>query len=137
QIDHYNKSMGAVDLCDQLLQPYSSGRRSLAWFKKFGLHMNDRMTLNAYKLYKNTRGNNYKKTSMEFNTEVASQLLKKYNPGAKTIIEKREKFIKDRRDARLATKRRRQQAERAAAVAAAGADQAGRVDPPPPVARPA
>ncbi|CAL4242968.1 unnamed protein product, partial [Meganyctiphanes norvegica] len=91
------------------------------WFKKFGLHMDDRMTLNAYKLYKNTRVNNYKKTFMEFNKQVASQLLKKYNSGAKTIIEKSEKFIKDRHDARLAIKQARQQAERAAA----GADQAG------------
>ena len=69
--------MGAVDLCDQLLQPYSAGRRSLAWFKKLGLHMIDRMVLNSYKLHMNTHVDTYKKTSMEFIIDVVSQVLKK------------------------------------------------------------
>ena len=43
--------MGAVDKCDQLLKPYSSGRKCLAWFKKLALNMIDRMVLNAFKVF--------------------------------------------------------------------------------------
>ena len=67
--------MGAVDKCDQYLKPYSSGRKCLAWFKKLGLHMIDRMVLNAFKVFKNTRQGD-KRTLLDFTQEVAKDILK-------------------------------------------------------------
>ena len=67
--------MGAVDMCDQMLEPYASARKTLAWFKKLGLHMIDRMTLNAFKVFGNTR-QGYIRTLLEFTREVVNELLK-------------------------------------------------------------
>ena len=47
QIERYNKLMGSVDLCDQLLQPYDPSCKSHAWFKKLGIHFFLRMFINA------------------------------------------------------------------------------------------
>ena len=68
--------MGAVDKCDQYLKPYSSGRKCLAWFKKLGLHMMDRMVLNAFKVFKNTRRLRDKRSLLDFTREVAKDILK-------------------------------------------------------------
>ena len=53
QIQKYNEFMGSVDKADQLLKPYAFQRKSLAWFKKLGLHFIDRMVFNSYIVYKN------------------------------------------------------------------------------------
>ena len=67
--------MGAVDKCDQLLKPCSSGRKCLAWFKKLALHMINRMVLNTFKVFKNTRQGD-KRTLLDFIREVAKDILK-------------------------------------------------------------
>ena len=77
-IDSYNQYMGSVDQADQLLKPYSSGRKSLAWFKKLGLHFIDRMLLNAFIIYKNQHTEAYKKKRLlDFIKEVSTELLMK------------------------------------------------------------
>ncbi|MPC28607.1 PiggyBac transposable element-derived protein 4 [Portunus trituberculatus] len=50
-IQRYNEQMGAVDIVDQLLEPYDLTRKSTAWFKKLGIHMVSRMVLNARIIY--------------------------------------------------------------------------------------
>ena len=67
--------MGAVDMCDQMLEPYASACKTLAWFKKLGLHMIDRMILNGFKVFANTR-QGYIRTLLEFTREVVNELLK-------------------------------------------------------------
>ena len=52
-IEKYNQYMGGVDRADQLLEPYDSSRKSLAWFKKLGLYLITRMVLNSFLVYKN------------------------------------------------------------------------------------
>ena len=66
--------MGAVDMCDQLLKAYTSHRKSLAWFKKLGLHMVDRMLLNAFIVYKNTR-EHCNLRLLDFTKKVAEEIL--------------------------------------------------------------
>ena len=79
--------MGSVDQADQLLKPYSSGRKSLAWFKKLGLHFIDRMLLNSFIIYKNQHPVAYgKKRLLDFIKEVSTGLLMKYSKAAREML---------------------------------------------------
>ena len=87
--------MGSVDQADQLLKPYSSGRKSLAWFKKLGLHFIDRMLLNAFILYKNQHPQSYKKKRLlDFIKEVSTGLLMKYSKAASEMLNQYERTRK-------------------------------------------
>ena len=86
-IDEYNNLMGSVDKADQLLEPYAFERKSLAWFKKLGIHFIFRMLLNSHLAYKN-RQPEYKKHFMDFILDVSRELLAHHNATAKDIIEK-------------------------------------------------
>ena len=50
-IDTYNNTMSGVDKCDQIIAGVTCVRRTHAWFKKLGLHMLQRLLLNAHVLY--------------------------------------------------------------------------------------
>ena len=46
----YNRNMGGVDLSNQLLQYYSTHRRTARWYHTIFLHLVDIATTNAYLL---------------------------------------------------------------------------------------
>ena len=48
----YDKHMGAVDRCDQMIAYPAFKRRTLKWWKKVFFHLLMMATLNAYLLYK-------------------------------------------------------------------------------------
>ena len=82
-IDRYNEKMGSVDLADQLLEPYALERKSLAWFKKIGIHMLFRMTLNAHITFKNFSGENT--PLLDFITSLIKEILLQHNLGAAAL----------------------------------------------------
>ena len=86
QIDRYNDYMGSVDKADQVLEPYSWKRKSLAWFKKLGLHFLDRMIFNSFIVYANAH-DEYKKDYVEFIRDVSDELIRRYSPGGRAILE--------------------------------------------------
>ena len=51
-IETYNKTMDGVDFTDQYLAGIGVVRKSHVWFRKLGLHLLQRLVLNAYLLYK-------------------------------------------------------------------------------------
>ena len=74
-VTQYNQLMGSVDKADQLLEPYSYEKKSLAWYKKLGLHFMHRALLNSQLVYKKQKGIAYKKHLLDFTSKVAEQLL--------------------------------------------------------------
>ena len=107
-IDFYNRFMGGVDKADQMLEPYSYDKKSLAWFKKLGMHFIDRMCLNSYILYK-SQNPSYTKDFMGYIRDVAEALIQDYSRAGKEII-------KAYYDSRPAPPRRRRPARQAAAA---------------------
>ncbi|CAH1959610.1 unnamed protein product [Acanthoscelides obtectus] len=75
-VDHYNSNMGAVDATDQDMEPYNAARKSYAWFKKVGIHVLQRMVLNAKVLYSVT---NKRKVDMkDFTLQLCDEILAKH-----------------------------------------------------------
>ena len=79
--------MGSVDKADQLLQPYSPERKSLAWLKKLGIHFMHRALLNSYLVYKKQQGPDYKVDFLNFTIKVAKQIVSQHSEGAKDILQ--------------------------------------------------
>ena len=50
-MSQYNKCMGGVDRADQILHTYDATRKSYRWFHKIGIHLIQRMCLNAHIVY--------------------------------------------------------------------------------------
>lgn len=50
-MSQYNKCMGGVDRADQILHAYDATRKSYRWFHKIGIHLLQRMCLNAHIVY--------------------------------------------------------------------------------------
>ncbi|KAM3860425.1 piggyBac transposable element-derived protein 4-like [Diretmus argenteus] len=72
----YNKHMGGVDLSDQLIQYYSTHRRSARWYRTMFLHFVDIATTNAYILHCELRNTQQVQhmTHKNFMVELVSQL---------------------------------------------------------------
>ncbi|XP_068220470.1 piggyBac transposable element-derived protein 4-like [Palaemon carinicauda] len=87
-IEKYNDFMGGVDKADQLLEPIDPSRKSLAWFKKLGLHFIMLLMLNSFLLYKNKV--NKKSTIKRFILKAVEEIIETHSPKG---IEVREKFI--------------------------------------------
>ena len=47
-IDIYNHHMGGVDIMDQYMDSADATRRSHVWFKKLGIHLLQRLLMNAF-----------------------------------------------------------------------------------------
>lgn len=77
-VDQYNLNMGAVDATDQDLEPYNAARKTYAWFKKVGIHVLQRMVLNAKVLYSVT--NNKKINLKDFTLQLCDDILAKHLP---------------------------------------------------------
>ena len=86
-VEEYNQLMGSVDKADALLEPYSYERKSLAWFKKLGIHFVFRTLLNSHLIYKKQQTVQYKKDFLDFTIKVAEQLASDNSEGAKEIIQ--------------------------------------------------
>jgi hypothetical protein len=54
-IENYNKSMGGVDVTDQIIAGLNCVRKSHVWFKKIGIHYVQRLLLNSFLLYRKER----------------------------------------------------------------------------------
>ena|SRR6218665_837547 len=65
--------MGAVDKMDQLLQPYSATRKTMKWYRKLAIHLIQVSMLNAFVLYKTSRGGD--KTCLQFQHDVVKALV--------------------------------------------------------------
>ena len=86
-VTEYNELMGSVDKADQLLQPYSPERKSLAWLKKLGIHIMHRALLNSHLVYKKQQGPDYKVDFLNFTIKVAEQMVSQHSEGAKDILQ--------------------------------------------------
>lgn len=84
-IDKYNTRMGSVDFADQMLEPYETNRKSLAWFKKIGIHFMFRMLLNSYITCKAV--GNYKHDFMQFILHTSRDLFRQFNNGARQLFD--------------------------------------------------
>ncbi|GFR97503.1 PiggyBac transposable element-derived protein 4 [Elysia marginata] len=62
-IGDYNKNMGGVDRIDQLLEPYDATRKTVQWYVKLAIHLNQIAVLNGWTLYKH-RGGSSQGTSL-------------------------------------------------------------------------
>lgn len=87
-IDRYNNLMGSVDMADQLLEPYVFGKKSLAWFKKIGIHFMFRALLNAFLVYRNTC--QHKGEFLDYIMAVAKEWLSEHNRAAAAICQEEE-----------------------------------------------
>ncbi|KAK3869539.1 hypothetical protein Pcinc_025158 [Petrolisthes cinctipes] len=83
-IDKYNKKMGSVDLADQLLEPYVMQRKSLAWFKKLGIHFMFRTLLNAFVFYRNECL--FSGDFLDFIMAVSTEWLRENSRGANEML---------------------------------------------------
>lgn len=84
-LEKYNQKMGSVDLADQLLEPYHYDRKSLAWFKKIGIHFMFRIALNAFIAHRNVcRGAT---AFLHFLETLAKELLIEHSLGAAALAE--------------------------------------------------
>lgn len=88
-IEHYNVNMGSVDAVDQDIEPYDCTRKSYSWFKKIGLHIIQRMVLNARVLY--THSNEKDISLLAFTKLLIEGLLVKHSPGYTKLKYEREK----------------------------------------------
>lgn len=86
-IDKYNAKMGSVDFADQMLEPYEANRKSLAWFKKLGIHFIFRCLLNSFIAYRAVCG--YSHGFMKFILQTSEEILVQHNRGAEKIIKTR------------------------------------------------
>ncbi|XP_033731218.1 piggyBac transposable element-derived protein 4-like, partial [Pecten maximus] len=77
----YNKMMGAVDRCDQMISYPAFKHRTLKWWKKVFFHLLMLAVLNAYLLYKEHCRVGRKKSVLHriFRREVVKQLLRETN----------------------------------------------------------
>ena len=86
QLDRYNDFMGSVDKADQVLQPYSWKRKSLAWFKKLCLHFIDRMLFNSFIVY-DIQNPEYKQHYVSYIRDVCTELLRRNCPAARELVD--------------------------------------------------
>ena len=66
-LSEYNKYMGMVDETDAVLHPYDCTRKSMNWTTKVGIHLMQRMLMNAYSLHRQhtcTPGTSFLKFSL-------------------------------------------------------------------------
>ncbi|XP_066958913.1 piggyBac transposable element-derived protein 4-like [Macrobrachium rosenbergii] len=84
-IEKYNEKMGSVDIADQLLESYDHNRKSMAWFKKIGLHFMFRMALNGRIALQAT--GNYNEDFMKFLLDVQQEILCEYSIGVAALYE--------------------------------------------------
>jgi len=82
-IDEYNKLMGGVDATDQALEPYDPCQKTLAWFKKLGIPLITRMTLNSFVLHRkaNELEGPIRHRYLGYLQECCDQVLMKYSIG--------------------------------------------------------
>lgn len=78
-IEHYNMNMGSVDAVDQDIEPYNCKRKNYTWFKKVGLHMVQRMVLNAKTFYSIANNQNHVPV-LDFTKILWEQILEKFSP---------------------------------------------------------
>lgn len=92
-IQYYNVNMGSVDAVDQDIEPYDCTRKSYSWFKKIGLHVIQRMVLNAKVLYQHSKINDI--SVLAFTKLLIGGLLTKYSPGFRKLKKKYEEENKN------------------------------------------
>ena len=78
----YDKYMGAVDRCDQMISYPAFKRRTLKWWKKVFFHLLMLATLNAYLLYSEFCRKKNRKPVLHrvFRRQVAKSLISETNP---------------------------------------------------------
>lgn len=92
-IERYNALMGRVDKTDQLLEPYSYEKKSLAWFKKLGIHFIFRVLLNSYLAFRNATPS-YKRDFMHYILDVCGELAAQHSKGANQIWKRDQELLK-------------------------------------------
>ena len=95
----YNKTMGGVDVGDQMLYAYTAERRSMKWTTKVAFSLLARCLVNAFILYEMHSSADKKLIRQQFNVAAVEYLTRDYRP-------------------RKVIRRRRSRAEIAAAQAA-------------------
>ena len=87
-IEKHNDFMAGVDKADQLLEPIDPSRKSMAWFKKLGLHFIMILLLNSFLVYKNKV--NKKCTFKRYILQAVEQIIDTHSPQG---IEVKEKYV--------------------------------------------
>ena len=86
-VDKYNKTMGGVDMTDQVLSHYDIARKSMTWFKKLSLHILSLVTLNSKIIYYDVNPVPKKKKSTfpQYLSELAKEILLNHSKGYRTL----------------------------------------------------
>ncbi|KAG0698432.1 PiggyBac transposable element-derived protein 4 [Chionoecetes opilio] len=92
-IDRYNSLMGSVDMADQLLKAYAYEKKSLAWFKKLGIHFIFHILLNSFLVYRNQP--KYKGDFLKYIISVSEELSCKHSDSELYMTKKKKENYKD------------------------------------------
>ena len=86
-IQQYNRNMGGVDKCDMLMSLYRNAMKSNKWYKRIMFHLFDLCVVNAWLLYRASRGATI--CLAQFKLDIAHALLKFEEPGEHDVVPQR------------------------------------------------
>ena len=78
-IEEYNSFMGGVDVADQYMSYYGTGRKSMKWWRRIFWRLHDMAIINAYTIYKANNSTSLHKsiTQKQFRMQLAYALCAK------------------------------------------------------------
>ncbi|XP_045459219.1 piggyBac transposable element-derived protein 4-like [Melitaea cinxia] len=75
EVDKYNKYMSGVDRSDQIINYYSSPRKTIRWYKKVLFHIVDTAVWNSYYIYKKYVKKDNKYEYITYRDELIKKLI--------------------------------------------------------------
>ncbi|XP_051159196.1 piggyBac transposable element-derived protein 4-like [Leptopilina boulardi] len=87
----YNKSMGGVDRCDQIIKPYEIERKHYRWYQRIADNLLDMTIYNANIIY--NLSHEKKMNHCDFRTQLVRELLEKYSTKSNTGVHRQSKNV--------------------------------------------